>query len=366
MATIIASLLSKSNNPVVLFLIICFIFNQNSLVSGLSFKLIHRESLRSSLYPGNNLSHVDRTRCLIHLSESRVRHLESLRTSATNSTRVTNIRPTVDMPPDSGYVYIVQGPQYSCVNNQCIYNLSYVDTSTSKGILSNESFSFLSDGSIETLEDIIFGCGYKNVQPHLEGDIDGVLGQSSFLRFGDDIVIQPGSRVQTTPFYMYYGNPHMYSVNLLDISVGDAKYGMVRVGIEPGTFTSKPDGKGGCLIDSGAAITYIDSKAYIPFKQTVMAYFERLGLKTVTNMPYHLDLCYIYGNGEVSFPSIIFHFQGADFTVRPEFGFVIDDYSEGVEKYFCLGMKPRNDITLIGSMQQQNTRFIFDASPRRA
>ncbi|RZC75596.1 hypothetical protein C5167_051079 [Papaver somniferum] len=154
-----------------------------------------------------------------------------------------------------------QGPQYSCVNNQCNYTLSYVDTSTSKGVLSNESFSFLSDGSIETLNDVIFGCGYNNVQPHLEGDIDGVLGmnigklsllaqmkdrvnsrfsyclipinaepsgQSSFLRFGDDIVIQPRSRVQTTPFYMYNGNPHMYSVNLLDISVEDVWNGSGR------------------------------------------------------------------------------------------------------------------------------------------
>ncbi|OVA07015.1 hypothetical protein BVC80_1117g3 [Macleaya cordata] len=81
----------------------------------------------------------------------------------------------------------------------------------------------------------------------------------------------------------------MYALNLIDISVGDDRK-MKRIGFAPGTFASKPDGTGGCVIDSGSALTYIDTKPYGEVKKAVMKYFEPFRIQIIQKPSF--DLCY--------------------------------------------------------------------------
>ncbi|OVA11123.1 Peptidase A1 [Macleaya cordata] len=278
-----------------------------------------------------------------------------------------------------------------CVGGKCIYQIKYANPALTKGVLSNETFTFLSDnGAPEPKKGVVFGCSnYNKNFTNFRGEIDGILGMSyaplsltaqirneikrrfsccfvqsgiypphktSFLRFGDDFVIKsPGGNVQTTPFVRYIDKT-MYALNLTDISIGNNS----RIGFPPGTFALKPDGSGGCLIDSGAAISYIQTEPYQRFRQAIMQYFEQYHLRIILAEQYHLDLCYQLPGNFNKFPSITFHFQRADLKVVPGNAFLIN-YQE---QYFCLAMKPKKGRSRIGAMQQQNIRFVYDIGRR--
>ncbi|XP_010267876.1 PREDICTED: aspartic proteinase nepenthesin-1-like [Nelumbo nucifera] len=272
-----------------------------------------------------------------------------------------------------------------CVNGECIYRIEYAGGQSTKGVLSSETFTFPSNNhSLEAKSGMFFGCSNLNRNFQFSGGIDGILGMnrgtlslvtqlsnqisqrfsyclvesalsmkiSSFLRFGSDIVIK-GGNVQTTPFVQYSQNPKLFALNLVDITVGTR-----RMNFPPGTFTSKPDGTGGCVIDSGSAFTYIDQKPYESVKNVLVDYFARLKLKRINQRPYTLDLCYTLPKKFSGLPKFIFHFQGADLEVIPENAFLVSQAG----KFFCLAMKPEQGLTTIGAMQQQNVRFIYDGS----
>ncbi|OVA11120.1 Peptidase A1 [Macleaya cordata] len=420
-------------------IIICFLSHQfhptiAKPTTGFSLKLIHRDSQDSPVYPGN-LSPLDQIRRLVDISESRFLQLQSMATKTIPIDHHPDlIRPRVG---NRGYLYLVQlgigtpskiyylvldtasdliwtqcepcescftqrqpifNPQFSssfktlpcdhpfcnnldCVGGKCVYYFKYASGQTTKGVLSNESFAFLSNtGATESKNDIVFGCSNNN-QNFTDFDGDGILGMSfsvisltgqiknemkrrfsyclvqsglrvnSFLRMGDDVVIKaPRSSLQTTPF-VSYKNPTMYALNLLDISVENN-----RIGFPPGTFASKPDGTGGCVIDSGSAITFMDTQPYETLKAAIIQNLEQYHLQKIEGARYHLDLCYQLPMGFNRFPSITFHFQNADLKVLPANLFVISNRNQ----IFCLGMKPKNGSTLFGAMQQQNIRFVYD------
>ncbi|XP_062002117.1 aspartic proteinase CDR1-like [Rosa rugosa] len=59
----------------------------------------------------------------------------------------------------------------------CTYNMTYVDTASSLGVLAKETFTLTSrTGEVVTLEDIVFGCGHLNYEPVSTGNEMGVIG----------------------------------------------------------------------------------------------------------------------------------------------------------------------------------------------
>ena len=73
------------------------------------------------------------------------------------------------------------------------------------------------------------------------------------LRFGEDIPPVPPQNLQTALLIPTPGS-YYFHLQLLDISVANH-----RMGFPPYSFQAKPNGVGGCFIDSGALFTQIDT-----------------------------------------------------------------------------------------------------------
>ncbi|PON61429.1 Aspartic peptidase, partial [Parasponia andersonii] len=284
---------------------------------------------------------------------------------------------------------------HQCVNGECVYSQRYAGGSVTKGVVSLETFSFpLNNGGFKPIKDVVFGCSNDN-QNFTFDSISGILGLSyspdslatqlgksiekrfsycfphsyspmtlnSVLRFGNDI--EKSQLLRTTPFVRETTlsgattTAHHYYLNLLDISVGRR-----RLGFPQGTFSLKQNGTGGCIIDSGCVLSFLDEKPYWAVMRDFEAQFRRIGLERVRNLTVGFELCYRHVaknvNANVDFDgydvSLTFHFEGADFEVEPKYVY----FYNKKEKYFCVALMSFPGKTIIGAWQQQNTRFVYD------
>lgn len=144
-------------------------------------------------------------------------------------------------------------PQKKCNHlNQCIYNASYADGSTTSGNLATEDIVFeTSDQGTVTVSSVVFGCGHSN-RGRFDGQQSGILGlsagdQSIVSRLGsrfsycigdlfdphythNQLVLGDGVKMEgsSTPFHTFNG---FYYVTLEGISVGET-----RLDINPEVF----------------------------------------------------------------------------------------------------------------------------------
>ncbi|KAL5804417.1 hypothetical protein ACOSQ3_031217 [Xanthoceras sorbifolium] len=269
---------------------------------------------------------------------------------------------------------------FRCMNRRCVYSENYADGSSTRGIASQESFGFLPN---TTSVSISFGCSNDNrgftFAPNSR--ISGVLGLStgpeslvrqlgqlinnrfsycllrldqgptatSYLRFGQDIGTR-GRNLQSTPIVTPPGLNHYY-LSLSDISVNGR-----RLGFPPGTFSLRRNGTGGCIIDSGTTITSIQENAYQTIIGAFASYFSGFRLQRYYGQR-NFELCYLKTSSFRSYPTMTYHFQGANFTMISEYVNVIYNRAG----YFCVTLLPnRYQKTIIGAWHQQNTRFIYD------
>ncbi|XP_022717682.1 aspartic proteinase nepenthesin-1-like [Durio zibethinus] len=279
------------------------------------------------------------------------------------------------------------GRIYNCVNGVCVYDVRYGGGASTRGVASLEAFHFLIDRSnIKTFNNVIFGCSDDNRDIFFKNtDISGIFGLSMardsmasqfspliharfsyclvpfidaiprplVLRFGEDIPQLPPQHVQTTMFLPKPGSNY-YDLDLLDISVANH-----RLGFHPYTFRTRPNGLGGCFIDSGALFSVIDSDTIgVNAYQAVVTVFEAYcgsgGLRRTTADP-NFGVCYEYPTNYHDFASITFHFNGADYTVDGQYGHY---FGRG---YFCVAIITGNFGTVLGAWHQQNKRIIYDA-----
>ncbi|XVE80322.1 hypothetical protein DITRI_Ditri14bG0130600 [Diplodiscus trichospermus] len=286
--------------------------------------------------------------------------------------------------------YLCSGPRqlYYCVDGKCLYNVRYGGGAITSGIASLESFQFLiSASTVQSFDNILFGCSDDNCGFLFENtDISGIFGlnispdsmASQFsaitrirfsyclvpfqdalprpivLRFGDDIPQPPPEHLRTTPFLTAQTAPLFY-LELLDISVAGH-----RLGFPPYTFITRPDGSGGCFIDSGALFTVIDAgtpgvNAYAAVMAVFDAYYGSRGLRRTAGPGNPgLELCYEYPPNYNDFAAITFHFNGADYTVYGVNGYV------SFPGFFCAGILGSNGRSVLGALHQQNKRIIYD------
>ncbi|OVA15056.1 Peptidase A1 [Macleaya cordata] len=281
-----------------------------------------------------------------------------------------------------------------CSGSSCSYDIVYANDASSSGILASERFSLNADGAVEALDhEVIFGCGLeqKNFaqlkrEEGTEEYITGILGigggprsflrqlrdrgqgkfeycfqswftdidSTTFIRFGSDVKIgRDTQEVHTTPLFFSPRTPTLYYLDLQDISVGNH-----RIGFEPGTFALKPNGKGGCCIDSGSPWTVIHRPKYDRLRAAVVQYFADLHMPAMGEGKYGFDLCFEKEAGFDNYPPITFHFERADFVIdNKDAGFFI------LGDYFCLAIHGWDDDfadALIGSTQQINHRILYD------
>ncbi|CAK9148566.1 unnamed protein product [Ilex paraguariensis] len=354
-------------NLLALSLLSCILSNP----TGFSLKLIYGDSLESRLYM-RKLNNLERFQTDVEISKSRASNLKLIgKTSVGNGTLLPDIiRPSLTYRDRLYTVDIDFGTPPR--KGTFIFDTEYLSRQSSKGVASLETFTFPSNTRApKSIRDIVFGCGFDN-QGSLGSDtsVSGILGmdrspvslvsqlgvsimrrfsyclpafdsrfRTSFLRFGNDIVIK-GGHVQTTPFLRDTG----YKLNLSGISI-DGR----RLVLPPGTFS------GGCVIDSGGTQSIIEQRAYTLLLNAFVVHFVRFrNLKRVADTKGTRDLCYRYSGGFNGFPSMTFHFQGANLEVPRTSLFKLE------RSTFCLEMKGHPSKTILGAYQQQNVRFIYD------
>ena len=120
-------------------------------------------------------------------------------------------------------------------------------------------------------------------------------------------------------------------------------------------FMSRGRWHGGCLIDPGTGTTTMTQLAYNVLEHAVEEHVTRLGLPVVKRDGYRL--CF-GGATQAAFehlPTVKLRFEeGAGLVIRPQQLFVF------VQRDICLAVVPSEHMTIIGAMQQVNTRFVYD------
>ncbi|KAL0328408.1 UNVERIFIED_CONTAM: Aspartic proteinase CDR1 [Sesamum calycinum] len=129
-----------------------------------------------------------------------------------------------------------------------------------------------------------------------------------------------------------------------DISIGGQ-----RLGLSPSLFSLK---NGGVFMDTGIQYTVLTRKAYDKVNRSFQRYFKGK-LKKIDGIHQNLQPCYKLTPGFNDYPTMTFHFDGADYEA--EYTHVKDESS----RVTCTAVLP-GKRTIIGALQQWNTRFMFD------
>jgi hypothetical protein len=272
-------------------------------------------------------------------------------------------------------------PTFSCSDNRdCDFAYAYGDGSRTSGIVSYETFTF----SSQSFPKIAFGCALDNEGAGFEkvGGLVGFgggplslvsqLGPSLGNKFSYCLVSITESAKKKSPLFL--GNtaslnattvgstpilrtrsiPTFYYLSLEGISVNDQS-----LDIPPGTFDLQSDGSGGLIIDSGTTITYLPQTAYDALKNALVS---SINLQQVDGSSYGLDLCFVTDGSSTSFPSVTFHFKGADFDV-PKDNYLVSVGNDGGDLVLCFAMAANTSaggISILGNIQQQNYQILYD------
>eukprot|EP01018_Ginkgo_biloba_P035782 Gb_23858 [translate_table: standard] len=271
-------------------------------------------------------------------------------------------------------------PASTCTSKDCEYLYTYGDFSSTMGILSFETFTLTSkSGAKNSIPNIAFGCGEDN-----EGNgfsqgggiiglgrgslslitqlgsavankfsyclmsIDDSPSKTSPLIFGEAAGLK-AKVLRSTPMLQSKSQPTFYYLSLEGISVGGK-----LLKIPAGTFDLHSDGTGGVIIDSGTTITYLEQAGYDVMKKALTSLIK---LPKADGSTLGLDLCYKPppGGSIPSFPSLTFHFKGADYDLPKDNYMVLDKTG-----LLCLAMLPNTGMSIFGNVQQQNYHILFD------
>ncbi|KAL6182919.1 hypothetical protein ACLB2K_044331 [Fragaria x ananassa] len=262
----------------------------------------------------------------------------------------------------------------ACRNNKCLYQVAYGDGSYTVGDFVTETVSFGNSGAIK---DIALGCGHDN-----EGLFVGAAGllglgggrlslpsqvkastisyclvdrdssSSSTLEFNS---AAPGDSV-IAPLLKSRKFDTFYYVGLTGLSVGGRP-----VSIPPSLFQMDESGNGGIIVDSGTAITRLQTAAYDALRDA----FKRLtpDLPAAGNFAL-FDTCYnLSGRTSVRVPTVSFLFAGGKSLSLPAKNYLIPVDSSGT---FCFAFAPTSSsLSIIGNVQQQGTRVSYDLANNR-
>ncbi|KAI4374495.1 hypothetical protein MLD38_012482 [Melastoma candidum] len=264
----------------------------------------------------------------------------------------------------------------ACRSGSCLYQVSYGDGSFTVGDFVRETLTF--DGS-RRVDGVAIGCGHDN-----EGLFTGSAGllglgggglslpaqlnsrsfsyclvnrdstDSSTLDFESDPV---GADSVFAPLHKSSKVDTFYYVGLQGMNVGGSE-----VSIQPSLFQLDDSGNGGVIVDSGTAITRLQTQAYESLRD---AFVSRTGsLKRATSSISLFDTCYDFSSlSRVRVPTVSFRFEGGREWTLPAENYLIPVDSQGT---FCFAFAPTSSSpSIIGNVQQQGTRVTYDLSNSR-
>ncbi|KAI6675755.1 hypothetical protein NL676_003661 [Syzygium grande] len=263
----------------------------------------------------------------------------------------------------------------ACRTGKCLYQVSYGDGSFTVGDFVTETVSFGGSGAVN---DVALGCGHDN-----EGLFVGAAGllglgggplsltsqikassfsyclvdrdssESSTLEFNS---APPGAESVSAPLVKNGKVDTFYYVGLTGMSVGGE-----TLSIPPSLFQMDESGNGGIIVDSGTAITRLQTQAYNSLRDA----FVRLTphLKSTGGVAL-FDTCYDFSSlSSVRVPTVSFQFSGGRSWSLPAKNYLIPVDSAGT---FCFAFAPTtSSLSIIGNVQQQGTRVTFDLANSR-
>ncbi|KAL6627479.1 hypothetical protein ACP70R_031205 [Stipagrostis hirtigluma subsp. patula] len=256
----------------------------------------------------------------------------------------------------------------------CLYEVAYGDGSYTVGDFATETLTL---GDSQPVSNVAIGCGHDN-----EGLFVGAAGllalgggplsfpsqisantfsyclvdrdspAASTLQFGDgagggdpDVVTAPLLRSPRTNTFYYVG--------LAGISVGGQ-----QLSIPTSAFAMDATGAGGVIVDSGTAVTRLQSSAYAALRD---AFVRGTGSLARTSGVSLFDTCYdLSDRTSVEVPAVALRFEGGGTLRLPAKNYLIPVDGAGT---YCLAFAPTNAaVSIIGNVQQQGTRVIFDTA----
>ncbi|KAJ1275007.1 hypothetical protein BS78_05G103800 [Paspalum vaginatum] len=190
--------------------------------------------------------------------------------------------------------------------------------------------------------------------------LSGETNRQGLLRFGTDVPVLHTSRYRTTRILpALHAQDGAYHVSLVGVSLGAHILDAVR----PEMFGRRGEdvGEGGCIIDIGTPLTVMAQEAYSVVEEAVWSELQRHGAERVEQHDYGLCVRATEATKR-RLPSMSLHFaeEEATLVVSPKHLFLImDDMYKKAGQIACLAMRPGRR-TVIGALQQVDTRFVFD------
>lgn len=257
----------------------------------------------------------------------------------------------------------------ACRSNKCLYQVSYGDGSFTVGDFVTETLSFGNSGSINT---IALGCGHDNEGLFVGAAgllglgggslslpsqtkassfsyclVDRDSGRSSTLEFNS----APPADSVTTSLLKNSKLDTFYYVGLAGMSVGGQ-----AVSIPSSLFQLDASGNGGIIVDSGTAITRLQTQAYNSLRDAFVKLTQHLPSASGVAL---FDTCYDLSSlRSVNVPTVSFKFSDGKSLQLPAKNYLIPVDSSGT---FCFAFAPTtSSLSIVGNVQQQGTRVSFD------
>lgn len=257
----------------------------------------------------------------------------------------------------------------ACRSNKCLYQVSYGDGSFTVGDFVTETLSFGNSGSINT---IALGCGHDNEGLFVGAAgllglgggslslpsqtkassfsyclVDRDSGRSSTLEFNS----APPADSVTTSLLKNSKLDTFYYVGLAGMSVGGQ-----AVSIPTSLFQLDASGNGGIIVDSGTAITRLQTQAYNSLRDAFVKLTQHLPSTSGVAL---FDTCYDLSSlRSVKVPTVSFQFSDGKSLQLPAKNYLIPVDSSGT---FCFAFAPTtSSLSIVGNVQQQGTRVSFD------
>ncbi|KAK6921137.1 Xylanase inhibitor, C-terminal, partial [Dillenia turbinata] len=257
----------------------------------------------------------------------------------------------------------------ACRNGSCLYQVSYGDGSYTVGDFVTETVSFGGSGKADG---VAIGCGHDN-----EGLFVGAAG---LLGLGGGSLSFP-SQIKATSFSYCLVNRDSRSSSTLDfnsppgansvtapltkskkvdtyyyVGVTGMSVGGQSVSIPTSVFQIDDSGNGGIIVDSGTAITRLQTSAYNSLRDAFTKYTKDLPSASGVAI---FDTCYdLSSYKSVKVPTVSFDFSDRKSVSLPVSNYLIPVDSTGT---FCFAFAPtKGSLSIIGNVQQQGTRVSYD------
>ncbi|KAE8099498.1 hypothetical protein FH972_017478 [Carpinus fangiana] len=157
---------------------------------------------------------------------------------------------------------------FGCNNNQCMYEVNYMDNSFTKGVLLLETLALVGTGVLN----VVVGCGHSN--KGLVTAANGLLGLGGGpLSLPTQLWLHGMAWI---PLLRNPNTPTFYYVGLSDLGIGD-----VRLLIPENTFKLTEKGYGGVIIDSGTTFSHLPTPVYEIFRDTYVAKMDLVPILVV-------------------------------------------------------------------------------------